>query len=148
VAEKEGSTMKDGLFNLTCLLIVLGVLCVCPVGAADKKLEETKGDKQKEASLWMVKKLDHSQKILAGLTKADFEMIRKNAQAMQVVGYLEAWDRAHLPEYKRQLQYFNDANKELIRQAGNKNIGGATLAYTQMTLSCVSCHNVVRDSKK
>ena len=37
---------------------------------------------------------------------------------------------------------------ELIRQAGKKNLGGATLAYTQLTLSCVHCHNVVRDAKK
>jgi hypothetical protein len=148
VEKKEGVKMKDALCGLACLLVAFGALSVGPAGAADKKLDEKKVDKQKEASLWMVKKLEHSQKILAGLTKADFETIKKNAQAMQVVGYLEEWDRAGLPEYMRQVRYFNDANKELIRQAGNKNIGGATLAYTQLTLSCVHCHNVVRDAKK
>ncbi len=71
-----------------------------------------------------------------------------SAGKMQVINYLEEWDRGRNPEYKRQLRYFSDANAELIRQAGKKNLGGATLAYTQLTLSCVHCHNVVRDVKK
>jgi hypothetical protein len=67
---------------------------------------------------------------------------------MQVVSYLEEWDRGEMPEYRRQLGYFEGANKELIRQAKKKNINGATLAYTQLTLTCVQCHNVIRDAKK
>jgi len=134
--------MKDILLTLVCLVALTG-LSVCP--AADKKPGK-KPDKV-EASIWMQKKLEYSQKILAGLTKGDFSMIKKNADSMQVIGYLEAWDRADLPEYKRQLEYFYDANKELIRQAGKKNISGATLAYTQVTNSCVHCHIVIRDAK-
>jgi hypothetical protein len=65
-----------------------------------------------------------------------------------VVAYLAKADAADLPEYQRQVRYFDDANKELIRQADNKNLSGATLVYTQLTLSCVQCHTVVRDAKK
>ena len=144
--------MKDKLFGLACLLVALAVLSVSTVGADEKKpdektAKEKKADKQK-ASIWMQKKLEHSQKILAGLTKADFEMIESSAGKMQVLNFLEEWVRGDLPEYKRQLKYFSDANAELIRQAGKKNLGGATLAYTQLTLSCVHCHNIVRDVKK
>jgi len=144
--------MKDKLFGLACLLAALAVLSLSTVAAEEKKADEKtagekKADKQK-ASLWMEKKLEHTQKILAGLTRADFDTIQTSAGMMQVVTYLEEWDRGKNPEYKRQLRYFSDANAELIRQAGKKNIGGATLAYTQLTLSCVHCHNVVRDAKK
>ena len=144
--------MKDKWFGLASLLVALAALAVSTVGADEKKPDEKKPREKKagkqEASVWMQKKLEHSQKILAGLTKADFEVIESSAGMMQVVSYLEEWDRGDLPEYKRQLKYFSDANAELIRQAGKKNIGGATLAYTQLTLSCVQCHNVVRDVKK
>lgn len=135
--------MKTILFSLACLVALAG-LPVCP--AAEK--QPVKKPTRTEASIWMQKKLEYSQKILAGLTKADFAMIEKNAESMRVIGYLEASDRADLPEYKRQLQYFYDANKELIRQSGKKNISGATLAYTQVTNSCVQCHMVLRDSRK
>ena len=144
--------MKDKLFGLASLLIALAVLSVATVGADEKKPDEKKPREKKaskeEASIWMQKKLEHSQKILAGLTKADFEMIQSSARKMEDLNFLEQWGREDLPEYKRQLRYFDDANKELIRQAGKKNLGGATLAYTQMTLSCVHCHNVVRDVTK
>ena len=139
--------MKDKRFGLACLLVALAVLSVSTVGADDKKPEAKKADKQASMT-WMQRKLEHSQNILAGLTKGDFEMIRSSAGKMEDLNYLEQWGREDLPEYKRQLRYFDDANKELIRQAGKKNLGGATLAYTQMTLSCVHCHNVVRDVNK
>jgi len=144
--------MKDKLFGLASLLVALAVLSVSTVGANEKKPDEKKPREKKagkkEASIWMQKKLEHSQKILAGLMEADFDAIQSSAGKMQVLNFLEEWVRGDLPEYKRQLRYFSDANAELIRQAGKKNLGGATLAYTQLTLSCVHCHNVVRDVKK
>ena len=143
---------KDELFGLACLLVALAVLSVSTVGADDKKPEAKKAEAKKadkQASMtWMQRKLEHSQNILAGLTKGDFEMIQSSAGKMEDLNFLEQWGREGLPEYERQLRYFSDANKELIRQAGKKNLGGATLAYTQMTLSCVHCHNIVRDVKK
>ncbi len=131
------------------VLVALALLSICPVVAQETTARKRAVlDERDKASLWMTKKLEFSQKILAGLTKGDFEMISKNASEMQVVGYLEKWDRADLAEYRRQVRYFDDANKELIRQAEKKNVSGATLAYTQLVSSCVQCHTVVRDAKK
>lgn len=129
--------------NLGQCLVAAWLLSAGPAGLADEKPA-----KKEDASVWMTKKLEYSRKVLEGLVKGDFEAVRKNAGAMQVVGYLEEWDRGKNPEYRRQMTYFQDANKELIRQAGRKNLNGATLAYTQLTLSCVQCHNVVRDAKR
>jgi hypothetical protein len=117
---------------------------VCRAGAEDRK----PADDKDKASLWMKKKLDFSQKIFVGLTRGDLEMVRDNAEGMEVIGYLEKSDYARLPGYPQQVRYFDAANKELIRQARAKNIRGATLAYTQLTLSCVECHNLIRDEKK
>jgi len=96
----------------------------------------------------MQRKLEYSQKILAGLTKADFEGLKRNASNMNFMGYLEKSSLATTPGYKQQVTYFEFANQELIRQAGDKNLEGTTLAFTQLTLACVQCHKILRDAKK
>ena len=96
----------------------------------------------------MKKKLSYSENILAGLASADFDQIRKNAQTMKALSQMEKWVRGNTPPYRAQLQVFQDANERLIRMADNENLDGAALAYVQLTLSCVNCHKVVRDSQR
>lgn len=128
---------------LTTAALSVGASSICLSSAQEKK-----PSKQEKASIWMKKKLEFSQNILAGLTECDFDKVRANAEAMDVLGYLEQWARADMPDYKRQVSYFEFANRELIRQARAKNLDGATLAYNQLTVSCVQCHKIVRDMKK
>lgn len=101
-----------------------------------------------ESSIWMKQKLGASQNILAGLTKGDFEAIEKNAQSMLAVGYLEKWLRADTPGYQMFMKDFEYANKSLTLAAREKNLDGATIAYIQLTLSCVHCHKTIRVEKK
>jgi hypothetical protein len=123
------------------LLVGCSALVTCgrPARAEDKPSD------------WMKQKLEMSQKILAGLTQGDFETVETNAQKMNVVNFMEklvASDQPHYKEYMRQLNAFETANRELLRQSAAKNIEGSTLAYMQLTVSCVHCHRVVRDAKK
>jgi len=104
---------------------------------------------QDQKSFWMEKKLESSQHILKGLATADFEAIGKAAESMKNMTILEKLTRrTHADEYRAQLAMFQSANKQLIHEAGKKNIDGATLAFTQLTLSCVNCHKVLRDPAK
>ena len=100
--------------------------------------------KQDQASIWMKQKLAASQNILAGLTKNDFEAIGKNAKSMLAVEFLEKWIRADTPGYRVMLKDFEYANESLILAARKKNLDRATIAYVQLTLSCVKCHELVR----
>ncbi|MGL4550592.1 MAG: hypothetical protein ACRC33_05350 [Gemmataceae bacterium] len=136
--------MKTGLIGLTGVVLALGL----GVGRAadadtgkDKKADE-------KVSLWMAKKVEFSQKILAGLTKGDFEQVETAARDMYVVGYLEKFDRTGMPAYRKQVKAFDAATKELISQAKAQDVAGATKAYTRLVVSCVECHQVVRDTKK
>ncbi len=97
--------------------------------------------------VWMKRKLEFAQEILAGLTEGDFQKINDYAQMLNFVGYLSAWLRADEEDYKRQVSHFEFAARELIRQAKDKNLEGATLAYNQLTATCVQCHKVVRAKK-
>ncbi len=101
-----------------------------------------------EPSFWMKKKLEFSQHILTGLATADFEKISISASSMNRLGEIEKWSRrTGAEEYRTQLRIFRFANEDLVRAADAKNIDGAALAFSQLTLSCVNCHKVMRDAK-
>jgi hypothetical protein len=134
--------MKKSLATLATLMLIAAPLTVQPTRGGDDQ------DKEQKSSIWMKQKLSASQNILAGLTKGDFEAIDKNAQSMLVVEYLEKALRADTPGYNMKLKDFEYANKALSLAAREKNIDGATIAYIQLTLSCVHCHKLVRDTGK
>ena len=119
------------------LACVVATLAVAPSARGD--------DEEQKANFWMKKKLEYTQAILTGLTDGDLDQVSKNARSMNTLGYLEKWIRANSSDYKTQLKIFQNANKQLIEMADEENLDGAALAYTQLTLSCVHCHKIVRD---
>jgi cytochrome c556 len=138
--------MKSSL-RIAVILACGAVFATISPTVADDKPDPS----PEKASAWMKQKLELSQNILSGLTQGDFEAVELNAQRMNIVNYLEKWSAADKPEYKdykRQLSYFEMANRELLRQSRAKNVEGATLAYNQLTVSCVQCHQIVRKNKK
>jgi hypothetical protein len=134
--------MKKLMTTLAVLALITALLGIHPTRGGDDP------PKDKAASVWMKQKLVASQNILAGLTTADYVAIEKNAQSMIVVGYLEKWVRADTPGYQTMLRDFDYANKTLALAAREKNLDGATVAFLQLTLSCVNCHKIVRDGGK
>jgi hypothetical protein len=92
----------------------------------------------------MKRKLEYSKGILAGLAESDFEAITENAEAMRSLARIEAFVRRRSPEYRTQMQIFMEANQEIVRQAERKNVEGASLGFTQLTISCVNCHKQLR----
>lgn len=116
---------------------------------ADEPAKKPEGRRaEKTASGWMKLKLEYSQKILAGIAEADFDKIVQNAEAMQGLTTIEAFVRGRAPGYSTQLEFFKDANAELIKQGKKDSVEGAALAFTQMTLSCVNCHKRLREEAK
>ena len=120
---------------------VVGVLFLflLPVGLT---AEDTKDER--EPSFWMKQKLKYSQAMLNGLALEDYGLIEKNALAMKGLGKVESFVRQKPEGYRTQLQTFQFSVSELIRNAEDKNIDGATLAFTQLTISCVNCHKELR----
>ncbi|GEM_PF-1449950 len=95
-------------------------------------------------SFWMEKKLDHSQTLLRALATSDFEALQSNARQMQLLNRVEGFVRSRNPAYRQQLHTFERVTGELERQAKRENIEGATLAFNQLTVSCVRCHETLR----
>lgn len=92
----------------------------------------------------MREKLGHSHQILNGLALADYALIKANAQRLVRLSHVSSWAARNTPEYELFTMEFRRSAEELVRAAEAKNIDAATVAYTQLTFSCVSCHKYMR----
>ncbi len=108
------------------------------------KTEDGQSD-EKPVSFWMEKKLEYTQGILRGLAVGDLQMVEEKAEQMRVVAKIEGWVRNRKPGYRAQFQAFQFANAEILRNAKANNLDGASIGFQQLTISCVSCHKILRD---
>ena len=158
-----GITLVSGL--CLGLTLVLGIWLFPPdaavAGHQNQQPQQTEQQSEQQAtqqaaeavppsdapmSVWMEKKLKYSQELLRLLAIGDLQELRITAQRMQLVSKVEGFVRSNNPTYTDHLRSFQLANQELIRQADRKNIEGATLAFNQLTGTCVACHVVLRQS--
>lgn len=89
-------------------------------------------------------KLEPAKNVLEGIALADFEMILKNAGKIRSLMLDEGWMVVQTEDYRRQSDEFRKVVEQLRESASQKNIDGATLAYVQMTIRCVQCHQSLR----
>ena len=139
---------RHGSYRTLAAIGFASVLWLAPASDAVGQEQKTPETTENQPSVWMRKKLDFSRNILAGLASEDFDKVAANAQAMQGMSKFEEFIRGKIPGYRTQLEVFQDANEEIIRQAQNDNVEGATLAFTQLTMSCVNCHKQLRRQAK
>ena len=139
---------RSRFFGARYFSVVLVAVAMWPCAAAVAEDKEPPADAANQPSIWMRKKLDHSQNILSGLASGDFDKIVEDAEAMQGLSKVEWFIRGKTPGYRTQLEIFLDANAEIIKQAKQDNLEGSTLAFTQLTISCVNCHKHLRASKR
>jgi len=122
-----------------CVVVAVLGIALLPVALS---AEDQKEDR--EPSYWMKQKLTYAQEILNGLAKEDYALLTKNARAMQALDKIELFVRQKPEGYRTQLKTFQFSVNELVRNAEDKNLDGATLAFTQLTVSCVNCHKELR----
>ncbi|MCI0701751.1 MAG: hypothetical protein L0241_11765 [Planctomycetia bacterium] len=97
----------------------------------------------------MKAKLKHSQVLLEALTREDYKKLNEEANALVRISDLETFLRAYKTEkYRIHAATFKESAELLAAKAKEKNLDGATVAYTDMTLSCVKCHNYIRGRKR
>ncbi|MCM2369714.1 hypothetical protein [Aporhodopirellula aestuarii] len=101
---------------------------------------------EQQLDFWMQKKLDYSGGILRGLSMGDFDVIETSANQMRVLNRIEGFVRSRHEGYRAHVRSFERVTEEIIRQAEQKNIDGVTLAYHQMVVSCVRCHQSIRET--
>ena len=95
----------------------------------------------------MERKLLNAQKLLEGLAMKDFDKIDKSADSLMECLKEATW---RINDTDKYLLYSNEflRNIEGMQKASKKkNIDAATLAYVEMTLTCVKCHEHLRETR-
>lgn len=105
-----------------------------------------KDDPKKKLSV-MERKLKHAQQVLEGLALKDFDKVNKNAEGLMECLKEATW---RINDTDKYLLYSNDFLRhieDLQKSSKNKNIDKATIAYMEMTLTCVKCHEHLRETR-
>ncbi len=130
---------------------IFATLTLTVVGRPTTADDAETTDEQTESDRWMAVKLASAQQILEHLTSGNFEDLKTSAQRIHVFNFLEKWyrdeDFTRKSDYIGQLNAFEFATKELIRNAEAENTEGSLKAYVAMTESCVRCHTLIRDTE-
>ena len=110
--------------------------------------KSTRGQAEKESGVKeaMRKKVAYSQQVLVGMTLEDYGLIANNAEKLVELSNKTNWYSRQVPEYELFLNEFRRNAEQLMKAGKQKNLDAASLAYVQMTLSCVSCHKFLRQS--
>lgn len=122
------------------LVAFVATMLVAPGAAEDKP----KPPEPKKLTV-MQRKLSHAQKLLESLALNDFAKMESSAGELQLCAMEASWQIVKKPKYEI---YSNDFVRQLdsIKTAAKKkNTDAAALAFVEMTLTCVKCHQFVRE---
>lgn len=121
------------------IIVLVGFLLAVVVGArvsdADSQTKET-----------MKFKLQYAQSVLEGIALEDYSLIQINAEKLKALSQSAGWQYRQTAEYQRHTGDFTRQAEALVKAAERKNLDAATVAYFQMTASCVACHRHLRGS--
>lgn len=89
-------------------------------------------------------KLYYAQGALEAIATENYSLLATNAQKLGALTKQVSWRIRHTPEYERLTTDFRRQTDALAKAAKDKNVDAATVAYFQMTVSCVTCHRYLR----
>lgn len=130
--------MLDRLAAGAVILVVLAstMSLTAPASAQDK------------LSDFMKAKLEHSEKVLEGLAREDYDLIAKHSAAISLLCEDELWSVLQTPEYVERSKEFRRSVYAITEAARKKNLEAAAFAYVDSTMKCVSCHKYVRQTRQ
>jgi hypothetical protein len=110
--------------------------------------QDKKPDRDEVLAAMMQKKLKSAHLVLDGVAIGDFKKMAGGGEELIKLAKSETWQLIRSPHYERHSADFIRATETLVKKAKEKNMDGAALAYVDMTLSCVRCHQYVREHRR
>lgn len=92
----------------------------------------------------MKAKLESSQKVLEGIATENFVTVSTHAQKLVALSQVAGWQARQTPEYKQFTAEFRRHAEALQKAARAENVDAASVAWFQLTISCVNCHRHIR----
>lgn len=107
---------------------------------------ETEADDGKSSlDKFMHQKLAASTQILKGLMIEDLKLVADNANELLDMSKEERWRASNDMMYLQHSTQFRIAVDDLYKKAEKNSIDGASLAWVNVTMSCIKCHEWVRN---
>jgi len=100
---------------------------------------------ESKLSKLMADKLRYAQRLLEGIVMRDYPKITTSAEKLIQISNAAEWQAVRTPRYEVHSNEFRRAAEMIIRKAKDKNLDGVALSYVELTLSCVRCHDYVRE---
>src|SRR6476660_1464463 len=123
---------------LICAALLLPLLAV-PTSSQEKT-------SKREPDPLMAQKLKESQALLEGLALNDLAKVQASAEELLRISKAAQFrKKLATAKYEYHANNFQRAAEAAIEKAKAKNIDGATLAYLDLTLTCVRCHQHTRE---
>jgi hypothetical protein len=126
----------------TVRCLVAGVVLLLPLGPAHSQLKPPLGVKE-----LMADKLKNGQLLLEGMALGDFDKISRSAERLIQISKTAEWFVYRTPRYELHTNEFRRAVETVIQKARDRNLDGVALGYFDMTMSCVRCHQNVRETR-
>lgn len=103
------------------------------------------GKKPSEMAKIMAEKLKNSQILLEGLALGDFAKITRSAEKLIQLSKTAEWMVHKTARYELHSNEFRRAAELIVSKAEAKNLDGVAYAYLDLTMTCVRCHQYVRE---
>jgi len=113
-----------------------------------RKGDDQKGDDGRTKLLkdFMRQKLKSSNRILEGLMVDDLKMVDEAAEALLEMSQAEEWRASTDLMYLQHSREFGTAVQDLRAKAKKDSLDGASLAWINVTMKCIHCHEWVRNT--
>ncbi len=153
------SIARQANVKATFFLLLVGIFSVGPLFAAGDATKSpvksnptassksSKGLALKSTQVLMQDKLSHAQSILRGVAMEDFQSIVKDTEMLAMIAKAASWYNTDSPDYMRYFKNFEESVAFLEGNAKSKNLEGVAMGYVRLTLSCMQCHNFVREHR-
>jgi len=93
----------------------------------------------------MQEKLGSSKMLLEGIALGDFNKINRSAETLIQLSKTAEWFVYKTARYELHSNEFRRAAETILQKAKDQNLDGVTLAYFDLTMACVRCHQYVRE---
>ena len=133
------------MFKVATGLAFLGVIGSLTLWASYPQQEE---QIEQDTSRYMERKLESANAIVRGLAIEDFDAIGKAAQQLTLLSHESDWKVVTTDDYLRLSNNFRGSTNRLNDAALEKDLNACTLAYIEVTLNCVRCHQYLRGPRK
>ncbi|MBY0456428.1 MAG: hypothetical protein K2V38_03765 [Gemmataceae bacterium] len=136
--------MNARLYAVAWFLVAAGAVVLVGPGKADDKPKQKEEPKKLTV---MQRKLLHAQKAIEGLATADFAKIGSAADGLTECAKDITWKINETDKYLMHTNDFLRRAESLKKASKDKNIDAAALAYVDLTLTCVRCHQHLREDR-